>query len=402
MRTVSKPNDHSSWHLIIKLGRLVPRRPYIVLNSFSIHINPLLIITLHNLIGNFLTDLVDIFLKASNTWLTTIVFNQMGFDVIGYAEVVGGWVQACLLDSFRQQEVVQDVLLLGVGVTSDFDYFHPVEDCWVKGVKSVRCAEEQDLGEIDWNVQEVICEFVVLLRIKNFKENTTWITLLTPLAKLVNLINQDNWVLNLDHLQSSHNLPWYSPNIRSPKTLERTRISVASHRDPMELPTQRLGNALTNGCLPHTWWSNKAKDLSLNTLIKFANGDELQDPLLDVIHAIVTLVQDVFCHANVKVLLRVDAIRHLGQILKVSLGNLKLTVCLFHLHKSLDLFIDHLHHVLRDGLIFEIIQELLDLLLFLIRLISKVLLQALVYLFQLLLCFGLILGKVILLFKFVP
>ena len=75
---------------------------------------------------------------------------------------------------------------------------------------------------------------------------------------------------------------------------------------------------------------------------------------------------------------------------------------LVHLQKALHLLINRFHNVLRNILPLEVLQELLDQLLFFIGLLVEVRLKRLVYLRVLLLCFLLILSEIVLLFKIRP
>lgn len=81
------------------------------------------------------------------------------------------------------------MFLLFEGVASHLDDLHSVQHCRVQRVQHVRSAEEQHLREIDWNVEEIVGELVVLLRIQNFEQNTTGVSLRTPLTQLVNLVD---------------------------------------------------------------------------------------------------------------------------------------------------------------------------------------------------------------------
>jgi hypothetical protein len=75
---------------------------------------------------------------------------------------------------------------------------------------------------------------------------------------------------------------------------------------------------------------------------------------------------------------------------------------LLHSQESLDFLIDDFYYVVGDCLSLEVIEELLDLFLLLILLVSEVLLKTLINLLQLLLSLDLIRPEVVLFFKFVP
>ena len=73
-----------------------------------------------------------------------------------------------------------------------------------------------------------------------------------------------------------------------------------------------------------------------------------------------------------------------------------------HAEEPLDLLVNDFHYMFRHYLSFQVVEELLDLLLLLVLFVSKVFFQALVNLFQLLLRLRLIPSKVILPFKAAP
>ena len=75
---------------------------------------------------------------------------------------------------------------------------------------------------------------------------------------------------------------------------------------------------------------------------------------------------------------------------------------LVHIQESIQLLIYHLHDMIGHRLPLEVLQELFRLFLLLILLISKMLLEALIYLLKFLLSLGLVSSEIVLLFQFVP
>ena len=75
---------------------------------------------------------------------------------------------------------------------------------------------------------------------------------------------------------------------------------------------------------------------------------------------------------------------------------------LVHIQESIQLLIYHLHDMIWYRLPLQVLQELLRLFLLLILLISKMLLEALIYLLKFLLSLGLVSPEIVLLFQFVP
>ena len=75
---------------------------------------------------------------------------------------------------------------------------------------------------------------------------------------------------------------------------------------------------------------------------------------------------------------------------------------LVHPEEAIELFIYDLHYMFGDNLPLEVLQECLRLLLLLVLLISEVLLEAFIYLLELLLGLGLVSTEVVLLLQLVP
>jgi hypothetical protein len=77
-------------------------------------------------------------------------------------------------------------------------------------------------------------------------------------------------------------------------------------------------------------------------------------------------------------------------------------VMLIHVKEAIHLLINNLHNVIRDCLALEVLQELFCLLLLFVLFVCKMSLEALIYLFKLLLCLCLVGPEIVLLLKLVP
>lgn len=93
----------------------------------------------------------------------------------------------------------------------------------------------------------------------------------------------------------------------------------------------------------------------MDGIVELTNSNEFQDPLLDLLHAIVAFIEDRLGHLDVEVVFRVDAIRHLGQILKIGLQVLVLRVHLVHLREALHLLLDDFHDLVWDSFTLNIL-----------------------------------------------
>ena len=86
----------------------------------------------------------------------------------------------------------------------------------------------------------------------------------TPLPNLVDLINQDHWILNLARLESPHDLARDRTHIGSPETLQSRGVTVTTQCDSVELSTERGRYRVSYRGLTNTWRADETKDLALD------------------------------------------------------------------------------------------------------------------------------------------
>jgi len=89
MRTVSKTNCNTWWHLTIEFIRMISSSANIVFQIILVDYNFILIVTLNNLEGYFLTDFLDILLKRSHTGLSTVIFNDKVSSALWNCKLMG-------------------------------------------------------------------------------------------------------------------------------------------------------------------------------------------------------------------------------------------------------------------------------------------------------------------------
>ena len=74
------------------------------------------------------------------------------------------------LELLGHQELLRDPQLLELGVAGQLDYLHPVAEGRRDGVEHVGGRDEEHLGEVERNLQVVVLEGEVLLRIEHLKQ----------------------------------------------------------------------------------------------------------------------------------------------------------------------------------------------------------------------------------------
>ena len=79
-------------------------------------------------------------------------------------------------------------------VSRDLNELHPVQEGAGNCVGHVSSSDEEDPREVDGYVQVVVQEVPVLLWVQQLQEGRGGVALVPP-AQLVDLINQDKWIL---------------------------------------------------------------------------------------------------------------------------------------------------------------------------------------------------------------
>mmetsp|Transcript_93760 Transcript_93760/g.235419 ORF Transcript_93760/g.235419 Transcript_93760/m.235419 type:complete len:246 (+) Transcript_93760:1481-2218(+) len=220
----------------------------------------------------------------------------------------------------------------------------------------------------------MIPESVILFWIQDLQERGGWIPAVVA-PKLVNLINQHNRIRRLRDLEALYQLARHCPHVSTPVTAQLCNIMHAPDGEAVELPVQCSSDALADGSLADAWGSHQAHDLALHRLLQEADGNVLQDPLLDVLQAIMVLVEDVLRLLDFLVLRVHLAPRQACEPLQVRPANVELGGRRLERAKLRELGVDDFAGLLGQGLVLDCILELRDQGLLVVLLNSELLLD---------------------------
>jgi hypothetical protein len=71
----------------------------------------------------------------------------------------------------RHEVALGDLKLLGLGVARQFDHFQPVPQGGMNRVQPVGRGDKQDARQVEWQIQVMIGEGVVLRRVEHFQQS---------------------------------------------------------------------------------------------------------------------------------------------------------------------------------------------------------------------------------------
>lgn len=117
----------------------------------------------------------------------------------------------------------------------------------------VRGANENALGEVEFDIQIVIPESVSLFRVKQLEQCRRDIAFECIEADLIDLVNDYDWVLNVKFLELADKDTWLGVYVSSLAALNVHRVILAAHTDDGGRSLQTLADRVGNSGLADTW-----------------------------------------------------------------------------------------------------------------------------------------------------
>ena len=155
----------------------------------------------------------------------------------------------------------------------------------------VRGRDEHDLREVVLRVEVVVHEGVVLLGVEDLEERRGRIAPEVH-RHLVDLVEEEHGVHRPRLLHELDDLAGERADVRAPVAADLGLVAHAAEREAHELAVERLRDALRERRLADAGRAREAQDRPARLRDELAHGEELEDALLDLLEAVVVLVQD--------------------------------------------------------------------------------------------------------------
>merc|ERR1719341_2440444 len=197
-------------------------------------------------------------------------------------------------------------------VAGDVNVLHSIQQWTRNSVEGVGGAEEKDMRKVNRNVEIVVKEGRVLLRVQHLQQCSCGVALPAS-PHLVNLIDQDQRILRLGLLECLHRLARHCSNICSPMPFQFCHIRKTPHRESEELPVESSGDAFGNAGLSNAGRSGETDNFTLCRSFQLAHCNELKDPFLDIIETVVVVIQHLGSSVQGKILFTGESPRKAGQ-----------------------------------------------------------------------------------------
>ncbi len=271
--------------------------------------------------------------------------------------------QAGLLALLLHQVLLGDLELFMLGVALQAQDFHAVLQRRRDGVQYVCGRDEQHLREVVVDVEVVILEGRVLLRIENFKQRRCRIAAEVR-GHLVHFVQQEHGILGACPLHVLDDLTGQRADVGAAMTANLRLIAHAAQREADELAARGLGDRHAERGLADARRSDEAEDRTLGILDQLAHGEKFEDALLDLFEAVVIFVQNLFGVVDGARFLGLFLPRHGQQPVDVVAADGGLGRHGRHGFQLLQLLDGLVEHFLRHAGGFDLLAQLVELALF--------------------------------------
>ena len=256
-------------------------------------------------------------------------------------------LQAVRRELLRQQVALRDPELLLLGVARELDHVHAVEQRARDRVERVRGADEQHLREVERQVEVVVAEGAVLLRVEHLEHRARRVAA-PVVAHLVDLVDQHQRVRRLGVAQRADDRAGHRADVRAPMAADLRLVAHAADREPDELASERVRDRVAERGLADAGRPDEAEDLAGDLVAQLRDGEVLDDPVLHLLEVEVVGVEHLARVLEVEVVLGVLAPRQRQDPLEVRADDAVLGGGGRQLLEPAELAVGGLAHLLRQ------------------------------------------------------
>ncbi len=261
------------------------------------------------LLDHLAAHLGQLALKAANTGLAGVVADDVPDS--GFLEFQLALLQTIGLNLLGRQIPCGNVDLFVLGIAWQADDFHAVEQRR-RNVHRVGGTEEHHVREVIVDLQIMIVEVVVLLRVQHLEQCRGRIAAHVA-AHLVDLVEQEQRVAHahLGHLLDQ--TARHGTDVGAAMAANLGFVTHTAQRHANKLAIGRTCNGFGEGRLADTGRPYQAEHRPLELLHTLLHGEILKDAVLDLFQTIVVGVEHLFCLGEVQPDLAGGFPRHVHQ-----------------------------------------------------------------------------------------
>src|SRR5690606_12923804 len=200
-------------------------------------------------------------------------------------------LQAVRVELALHEIALGDLELLVRRVSRELDDLHPVTQRPGDVVEHVRGADEEHLAQVERDVEVMIPERRVLLRIEHLEQRGRWIAVEAD-AELVHLVEHHHGVPSSGLADTLNDRARHRADIRAAVAADLGLVVHAPEARAAELQADRFRDALSERRLADARRADEAQNGAAAFRVQLAHGEILEDAALDLLEPVVVLVED--------------------------------------------------------------------------------------------------------------
>ena len=161
---------------------------------------------------------------------------------------------------------------------------------------------EHDPGEVERHAKIIVAKGPVLLGVEHFQHRGRRVSL-DAASQLVDLVQHHDAIARAGLLDCLNDVARQRADIGAAVAADFRFIMNAAETDPHERPSHRARNRLSQRGLADAGRTDEAKNWRLAFRRQLANREVFDDPALDLLQAIVVLIEDAPCRGDIDRLL---------------------------------------------------------------------------------------------------
>ena len=240
------------------------------------------------------------------------VLNALGreFQAVGKVFVI-----ICCLA--RYEMAAGNFFLLLREIAFHFDYLHAVEQRCGNGLQAVGRGDEEHVGKVVVEVEEVIVKGGVLLGVEHFEQGALRVAVDVTVCHLVNLVEHKHGVVRAGFDEAFHDASGHCADVGAAVSAYLRLVVNAAERHAHVFAPNGLGNAAAERCLAHARRPVQAKYRGAAVAAVEQRGEVFENALLHALHAEVVLVEHAARSLDVELVFRKFAPGQRGYSLEI-------------------------------------------------------------------------------------
>ena len=173
----------------------------------------------------------------------------------------------CASSCFGTRYSLRDLELLLLGVARELDHVHAVEQRAGDRVEQVGGADEEHLREVERQVEVVVAEVRVLLRVEHLEQRARRVAAEVG-AHLVDLVEQKHRVVRLGVAQRADDRAGHRADVGAAVAADLGLVAHAAERDAHELAAERARDRLAERGLADAGRADEAEDRAREVVLQ--------------------------------------------------------------------------------------------------------------------------------------